>query len=215
LNETDIRIKLPGAQKDIPYAAVGGMFESLSPKARGVNLLSRGRYEMPKTPFGLTLALTLSLLALLVIYMVAPLRVEGRRLGEIDRQIAARKDEVRKVEALKKEIDELNTDITTIMNFKEGKPKALDIVKELTTILPKTTWLTRVRVTDTTVEIEGYASSATEMLPKLEASKLFKKAEFASPTFRDARMNSDRFVIKMEIEGIKKPEGEGPKNAKK
>lgn len=215
LNETDIRIKLPGAPKEIPYAAVGGMFESLSPKAGGVNLLSRGRHETPKTPFGLTVALALSLAALLLIYTIAPLRVEGRRLAEIDRQIALRKDEVKKVEALRKEIDELNTDINTIMNFKEGRPKTLDIVKELTAILPKTTWLTRVRVTETTVEIEGYASSATELLPKLEASKLFKKAEFASPTFRDARMNSDRFIIKMEIEGIKKPEGEGPKNAKK
>jgi hypothetical protein len=54
------------------------------------------------------------------------------------------------------------------------------------------------------VDIEGYAASASELLPKLEASKLFQKVEFASPTFRDVKMNSDRFVIKMEIEGIKK-----------
>jgi hypothetical protein len=70
-----------------------------------------------------------------------------------------------------------------------------------------------VRVTETTVEIEGYASSATELLPKLEASKLFRKSEFASPTFRDARMNADRFVIKMEIKGVKKPAAEPPKTA--
>lgn len=31
----------------------------------------------------------------------------------------------------------------------------------------------------------------------------FKKAEFSSPTFRDTRMNADRFNIKMEIEGVK------------
>jgi hypothetical protein len=36
----------------------------------------------------------------------------------------------------------------------------------------------------------------------------FRKAEFASPTFRDARMNADRFNIKMEIEGIEKEEME-------
>jgi Tfp pilus assembly protein PilN len=91
----------------------------------------------------------------------------------------------------------------------------LNILKELTTVLPKTSWLTRVRITETNVEIEGYAGSATELLPKLEASPFFKKAEFASPTFRDARMNSDRFIIKMEIEGIKKAEGTTVKNGKK
>ncbi len=93
---------------------------------------------------------------------------------------------------------------------------SLNLLKELTTILPKNTWLTRARITDTTVEIEGYASSATELLPKLEASKYFKKSEFASPTFRDARMNADRFIIRMEIQGVKKSqEGVKSKNGKK
>jgi hypothetical protein len=36
----------------------------------------------------------------------------------------------------------------------------------------------------------------------LEASKFFQKVEFASPTFRDARLNTDRFQIKMELEGV-------------
>jgi hypothetical protein len=36
--------------------------------------------------------------------------------------------------------------------------------------------------------------------------------EFASPTFRDARQNADRFVIKMEIEDEKKTDTGGSKN---
>ena len=82
----------------------------------------------------------------------------------------------------------------------------------MTHALPKNTWLSRMRVTESTVEIEGYAASATDILPKLEGSPYFKKVEFASPTFRDSRMNSDRFIIKMEIEGL--PEEKG-KNEKK
>jgi hypothetical protein len=58
------------------------------------------------------------------------------------------------------------------------------------------------RVSETTVDLEGYASSATGLLSKLEASPFFKKVEFSSPTFRDTRMNADRFNIKMEIEGV-------------
>jgi Tfp pilus assembly protein PilN len=84
---------------------------------------------------------------------------------------------------------------------------ALNIIRELTVILPKNAWLTRVRITGSTVNIEGYAASATGLMPKLEASSYFKKAEFASPTYRDTRMNADRFNIKVEIEGIKKDEG--------
>jgi Fimbrial assembly protein (PilN) len=70
-------------------------------------------------------------------------------------------------------------------------------------ILPKTAWVSRVRVTATSVDIEGYAVTATELIPKLEASKYFAKVEFASTTVRDPRMNADRFNIKMEIENAK------------
>ena len=122
--------------------------------------------------------------------------------------MAAIRPEVKKVETLKKEVDALESEVSTINNFKKGKPMALQILKELTAILPKSAWLTRARITDTTVEIEGYAAAATELLSKLEASPYLKKVEFASPTFRDVRLNSDRFVIKMEIEGPGK-EAEG------
>ena len=91
---------------------------------------------------------------------------------------------------------------------------ALNVVKELTTLLPSTVWLTRARVTETTVEIEGYAGTATELLTRLEQSKLFKKAEFTSPTIRDARTNSDRFVIKMELEGYEKKAASGENDEK-
>jgi hypothetical protein len=42
--------------------------------------------------------------------------------------------------------------------------------------------------------------------------------EFASPTFRDSRKNTDRFVIKMELRGenrANKPEEMKKKNEKK
>jgi hypothetical protein len=81
--------------------------------------------------------------------------------------------------------------------------------------LPKSVWLIRSRITDEKVEIEGYAASATETLPKLEQSNLFKKAEFASPTMRDTRQNAERFSVKMEIEGYEKKKVERAENEKK
>jgi Tfp pilus assembly protein PilN len=210
LNGTGMKLGPSRPQKRIPYAAAGGALESLWPKAKGFNLLKKGRYEKQKTPFALTIILILVILAMWTLYMVAPLQIEKKRGEEIDHQITLRKEDVKKVEALKKEIETIDGEISRIHNFKGNRPLVLDLLKELTTILPTTTWLTRVKVTETTVDIEGYASSATGLIPKLEASKYFKKAEFASPTFRDARQNADRFLIKMEIEGTRK---EVPKKA--
>jgi Tfp pilus assembly protein PilN len=198
-------MKFPVSLGNVPYAAAGSVVQSLWPQSKGLNLLRKGVYQKQKTPIGLTVIFAIALAVLWVLYMGAPLKIEKKRLQEIIRQIGPKKEEVRKVEALKKEADALNSEIASINDFK-ARPMDLNILKELTAVLPKNTWLTRVRITDTTVEIEGYASSATELLPKLEGSKYMRKVEFASPTFRDVRMNSDRFNIRMEITGSQKKE---------
>lgn len=215
LGETDLRISVTGSRKNLPYAAAGAVADSLRPKSSGLNLLSKGRQEQPRTPLALSVLLGLILCGLGAAYLIMPFRIEEQRLAELDGQILQKKDEVRKVEALKKEAEELSRDLETITQFKEGRVLTLSILKELSTALPKSAWITRVKTTDTLAEIEGYASSATEALPRLEASKLFRKAEFASPTFRDARLNADRFIVRMDLEGAKSPEGEGAKDGKK
>lgn len=215
LNETDIRLMPSGQQKDVSYTAIGGVLETLWPKAKGLNLLEKGLAKGEKTPIFFTTILIFMIIAIWVLYIIAPLKVEEKKLKEIESQIAFRKEDVRKVGALKKEIDTLNSEISTIENFKLNRQMSLNILKELTSILPKTAWLTRVRATETTVEIEGYAASATELLPKIEASKYFKKAEFSSPTYFDARMKADKFIMKAEIENVRKDEVEKPKNEKK
>ncbi len=203
LGETDIKLRLPPG-KDVSYVALGGLVESL--RFEGLNLLSYGKREKEKIPFLFTIILILAIIALATVYFITPLRVEERRLHVIEEQIAQKKVEAKKVEALKKEVEDLRDEIASINNFKEDRTSTLAVLKEMTLTLPRNTWLTRFRVTETNVDIEGYAASATELLPGLEASKYFRKAEFSSPTFRDARMNSDRFIIKMEIETDKKAE---------
>lgn len=202
LNELDAKLKIPEKIKEIPYSGIGGVFESLWPKAKGLNLLTKGEHEKPRVPKILSLVLVLAILALWIIYLIAPLRIERKRLEEMDHQIMMRKDEIRKIEAMKKEIESLQQEISTVNNFKITRPMTLDILKELTLILPKNAWLSRVRIDAGNIYLEGYASSATGLLPKLEASSYFRKVEFASPTFRDTRMNADRFNIKAEIEGV-------------
>lgn len=202
IGEIDLKLQLVnvGNVTEIPYTAVGGALESLWHNAEGMNLLDKGIHKPQKTPFAATIVLLSILAALCVFWLVSPLQFEEKRVEAIDREIMARRDEVKKAEAVKKDLEGVEKEIHTINSFKSSRPMALNLLKEMTSILPKNTWLSRLRITDSTVEIEGYSVSATEMLPKLEASAYFKKAEFSSPTFRDTRLNADRFVIKMDIE---------------
>jgi len=206
LGETDIRVAFPAPMQNIPFNAVAGLHQSLQPDQLQFNLLRKGMLVRQKTPYLLTVLLLLGILAVSALYVVAPLNIEKKRLQNIATQVTSRKDEVKKVESLQKNVDALQAEISLITGFKKPDPAALNILKEITATLPKTAWITRIKITETTVDIEGYAASANELLPKLEASPLLRKVEFASSTFRDAKMNADRFVIRMEIEGAKKIE---------
>lgn len=186
----------------VSFPALGGALEHLLPGASNMNLLDQGKHQSAGTPLGFTIILVIILIALSLFWLISPLQIEKLRLETINREIDARKTEVKKTELIQKNIENIQNEISTIRTFKSSRPMMLNILKEMTSVLPRSTWLSRIRIADTTIEIEGYAASATEIVPKLEASPYFKKVEFSSPTSRDLRMNADRFAIKMEIEGL-------------
>jgi Tfp pilus assembly protein PilN len=183
----------------IAYAPLGGLLELFWKKSWGLNLFLKGVRRKTKLPWIMTLLLILVLGAFVGLYWMAPIENETKKLQYLDKQIVLKKVQVKKIEDLKKDVDLVSAEIGLINDFKQTKPLSLSIMKELTQILPKNTWLTRVRIFENQVSIEGYSPSATVLIPKLEGTKVFKKVEFASPTFKDPRQNMDRFQIKMEI----------------
>jgi Tfp pilus assembly protein PilN len=207
----DDELMIPGFKGEtigdsVPLEAIGGVLSSLWKKSKAMNLLSRGRAKSTKTPWALTIILLTTLLSLAMLTLVTPMYLENQKIKAIDGEISARKETIKKIELLRKEYNSLQDEQKAIEGFRQTNPQALKILKELTVILPKSAWLTRVHMSDTIVAVEGYATSATNILPKIEASPYFAKVEFTSPTIRDVSMNADRFVIRMELEGIKKEE---------
>jgi Tfp pilus assembly protein PilN len=190
--------------------ATGGAMGHLNQKFGGFNLLSRGVHQDGKRSYLLSGILAAAVLVCIAVWIFVPLKTERDRLKKIERQIAERKAEVAAIEKIRDEIEFINKRTALVVNFKGDKPTRIDLVRELTNIIPQNSWLTRVKVTGEKMNIEGYAQSATSLIQLLVASKYFKNVEFASPTFRDPQMNMDRFQIKMEVNEIKKeaPAGE-------
>jgi len=195
-----------GSQKNVPFAPAAMLHEALSPGLRTFDLARSGAGEKKKGPLIASLVLAVLLVMMLIPYVVVPLEIEKRKITAIEEQIRSRRKDVMAVERLKKEAEVLQGEINEIEEFKKKRPMSLNILKGLTSLLPKTVWLTRTRITEETAEIEGYAASATGVLSILEQSDLFRKVEFASPTMKDARLNGERFVVRMELEGFKKQE---------
>jgi len=193
-------------EESVSFAPAAMLYEALSPGVRSLDLAAGDGGRKRKVPLITTVILAALLVGMAIPYAVVPIEIEKRKIDAIEQQIKARRKDVMNVELLKKEMGALQGEIDQVEGFKKTKPMSLNILKGLNSLLPKTAWLTRTRITQETVEIEGYAASATGVLSLLEQSDLFNKVEFASPTVKDARVNAERFVIRMELEGFKKQE---------
>ena len=215
IGDSEIASFLGGDQKNIPFAPAAMLHEALSPGLTTFDLARSGAGGKKKGHLVTSLVLAALLVMMLIPYVVVPLEIEKRKIIAIEAQIQSRRKDVIEVERLKKEAQALQGELDQMEEFKKKRPMSLNILKGLTSLLPKTVWLTRTRVTEETAEIEGYAASATGALSILEQSDLFRKVEFASPTMKDARLNGERFVLRMELEGFKKEEAKTEGTVKK
>lgn len=215
IGDSEIMSFFGGTGRNVPFGPAAMLHEALSPRVRTFNLAGGGTGEKKKGPLITSLVLATLLVLMLIPYVLVPLDIEKRKITVIEEQIRSRRRDVMAVERLKKKAEALQGEINEIEEFKKKRPMSLNVLKGLTSLLPKTVWLTRTRVTEETVEIEGYAASATGILSILEQSDLFRKVEFASPTMKDGRLNAERFVVRMEMEGFRKQEAKTEGTVKK
>ncbi|HEX2965468.1 MAG TPA: hypothetical protein VHO84_06765, partial [Syntrophorhabdaceae bacterium] len=122
MKQEEVQSKFRTPVGDILYNPLGSLLEAVLSKSKGFNLLAKGRPEQKKTPKALAIALLCIIIAMLVPYLVVPLQIEKAKLNQINANIASRKAEVQRVEALKKEITAAETDISQIRDFKNSKP---------------------------------------------------------------------------------------------
>lgn len=123
-------------------------------------------------------------------------------------EVKKKKPEMEAVEKLQKQRGELTAQITEFEKITRGAVSEVEILKELTQVLPSTVWIWQYRISGKEIEISGFADSASELIPLLDKSPLFEKVEFQAPVTkeRERRIGMDkereRFKIKMRLEGM-------------
>ena len=196
---SNLKFDVPEQRGELSAAASGGALGAFSARRDGIDLLAKKDRRNPRMPWLSSILLLIPIAVIAVFYLLAPIHFQQQKIDALDRHIQTLKPEVRKIEALQSEVEMLESDIAAVNHFKTQNDLTLNVINDMTTTLPLRTWLTRLRITDAAAEIEGYSASATDIILKLEGSRYFQKVEFGSPTFRDPRLNTERFVIKMEL----------------
>lgn len=71
----------------------------------------------------------------------------------------------------------------------------LDMLNELTALLPDTTWIEQLNIKGCELQMRGQSLEASSLLGVIEESTLFQAANFKSPVTKDRRTNKDRFFL--------------------
>jgi general secretion pathway protein L len=106
---------------------------------------------------------------------------------------------------LRAQRDDLVKRVRFIAGQKQDQPYILDILNELTRILPKDTWLYEIRINRPEVRISGYSPSASSLIGKINDSPIFRNPRFRSPVTRPANTDKERFNLSFESGPPTKP----------
>lgn len=116
----------------------------------------------------------------------------GARLDGLETQAAS----VRKILAQRKEaIERLNA----IQAFRNSNPAIVAVWEQLTQFIPDSAFLTDLEVSQSTVRLSGFADSAAELLPALEAAPLFESVEFIAPVVKVPGREREHFAMLLKV----------------
>jgi general secretion pathway protein L len=192
------------------YASIGVPLRGLINPRVDLNLLPP---EMRKKlrQIGKPLLILLTFLALFfgLTWGVGTIVHYRKEWNAVNVEIKKRRPEVEALEKLQKQRDDCRREMSEFDQIRLGEVSKVEVMEELTKVLPDTTWIWNLKYNGKEIELSGFADSASDLIPLLDKSPLFEKVEFMAPVTKEMQMRGDgskekeRFKIKARIEGRK------------
>ena len=161
-----------------------------------VNLLPAAHREAAATiPRWRNRALAAIASALLVAVVALPLVQKGEIVSRLEEQVVLARGEALQADQIRKELQQLIDEESAIVERRKQRPSGIQVLEDLTRVLPDSAWLNRFETNDARVTIRGEAANASDLVQLLESSGKFRSAAFEGAITRDARTERERFTI--------------------
>jgi Tfp pilus assembly protein PilN len=142
--------------------------------------------------------LGVNLILLLALALRRPVQ-QHQHSERLNQETSRLEPEVRKIRNVEKQISDLQSRTDLMVGFQKSNSRLVVALNELSTILPKTTYLMDFTYRNQTIEIFGLSDSATALPQIVDNSPHFKGAEFIAPITRDGT-GKEIFRIRMQLE---------------
>jgi Tfp pilus assembly protein PilN len=182
-------------------AGIGLALKGIRKVPIDVNLLPTTlRKKIKKTGVNLSFSLVITMLVLTLTWGISSIVKERLQLRKVNKEIEALKPDVLAVQKTQKEAQDIAHRVESLDTIQRSEFSKLEIVKELSEILPSSVWITEFHYNKNELELTGFAASASGLIAILDNSHLFHASEFTAPITRDME-GKESFRIKTTIKG--------------
>jgi len=193
----------------VSYPSIGLALRGLLKTKWNINLLPVN-LRKKVSHIGVYLAVFFCMVSLVLgaALVVRPFLQEREELNRVLAEVKATKPKMDAIEAIQKKREMLEKEVREFETLISEGTSRLNILKELSEILPSTVWIWNMKLKSKDLEINGFANSASDLIAILDKSSLFEKVEFSSPVTKERRLFGDqtekeRFRISAKIERVK------------
>jgi len=171
-------------------------------KTIGLNLLPAGqRVREVNRKMRMNFVLAGAAVVLLALLMTQSLYLRSHQVIELETAIADVRDEARLVQRIKEQITDTSEAAGFLTVRREASPLAIELLADITRLLPEDTYLDRLVINPTSVQMQGKSRNAQRLIELVNQSELLDDAAFRGSTRLDARSGLEIFEINAKISG--------------
>jgi len=168
----------------------------------GMNLLPDAmRFHIVNQQVRLNWMIAAATLFLLLFVMVQSLWLREHQVAEINEAMDNVRAEAQAVQQIRKQIDDASEAASFLQVRKISNGYKVELLAELTRILPDDTYLDRLSMHEGTVQMQGKSGNAQSLIELVNASPYFENASFRGPTRLDSRSGKEIFDLSADATG--------------
>jgi len=141
----------------------------------------------------LSLASIAFLLFLAVLYL--PITQQSRQLEVLNDEMRASRKTAVQLQQLEEQKQSILEQIGFLENKRKNTLSSVELLNEITKLIPDDTWLTRLLIKNDELQIQGESSNASALIQIVESSERFTQAQFRSPVTQNNVSRKDKFNL--------------------
>lgn len=167
---------------------------------QGVNLLPMEQRRSKRFDIRrLNLVLTALCAVLLVAAITIPIVQKNTAIRSVEGQVQAAAVAARDGNQLRRDLEKMADASRFLVDKKRSEIMAVQLLDEVSRILPDNTWIARLDLSETELQLQGQSTAASSLIAIIESSAFFENAGFRSPVVQVPGTEAARFHLSADV----------------